>query len=78
MVMKITSNLERLLFNETKYNVELRDYKHEGLSEPSVARVDKVIEIDKSQFLYKYGKISDRDWKKVYDKFIAYRQNKGE
>lgn len=47
--------VERLIFNKTEFDVELRDYKYEGLSEPSVVRVDKVIKIDKDQLLYRYG-----------------------
>ena len=67
--------VERLIFNKTEFDVELRDYKYEGLSEPSVVRVDKVIEIDKDQLLYRYGKISERDWTKVYKKLVAYKNN---
>ena len=68
-------SVERLIFNKTEFDVELRDYKYEGLSEPSVVRVDKVIEIDKDQLLYRYGKISERDWTKVYKKLVAYKNN---
>lgn len=72
--MKITGSenaLKRYLSGDSTY-VFLDDYKSEGLYKPSLIRVDKVIEIDKNQFLFKYGNISKKDWKKVQDKYRDY------
>ena len=77
--MKITSKLKRHLRDDKEeggketWTVGLNDYRHEGLKELSIVCVDKVIEIDKSQFLFKYGTISDKDWKEVFRKFEEYR-----
>ena len=75
--MKITSNMRRMFENNPdNHDIYLNDYRHEGLTKPSVVRVDKVIEIDKSQFISKYGVISDKDWDIVYDAFMKLtRQN---
>lgn len=73
LAMKITKNTDRFAdnFNQEKkskeenHDVPLFNWESEGLTIPSVVRVDKMLTIDKSQFRRRVGVISEKDWRSV-------------
>lgn len=67
VVIKITKTAPR---TNDPYDVPINHYKESGLKFPSTARVSKVITIDRSQLLFKIGKLHINDLKIIIGKLI--------
>ncbi|XID96205.1 type II toxin-antitoxin system PemK/MazF family toxin [Paenibacillaceae bacterium WGS1546] len=68
VVIKITKTAPR---TNDPYDVPIIHYKESGLKFPSTARVSKVITIDRSQLLFKIGKLHKDDLKIVIGKLSS-------
>ena len=73
VVIKITKTAPRA---NDPYDVPITYYKESGLKFPSTARVSKVITIDRSQLLFKIGKLQSDDLEIVIAKLIEFSDNR--
>ena len=84
LIMMVTSIKEKER-NRRPSDVELKDWKEEGLKKPSYARTDRIEELGIEFFLpssRKWGKVTDNDWIEIlklarrYDKYNYMKGNK--
>ena len=60
LVARVTSQLA-----QTAFDIELVDWRREGLLFPSIVRIHKVATLEKRLVERKLGKLTRRDWNKV-------------
>lgn len=58
-----------------EYDTPIIYWKHAKLRFESIARVSKTINLDKSDFVFRLGKLHDDDLKLIQTKFIEYVLN---
>jgi mRNA-degrading endonuclease toxin of MazEF toxin-antitoxin module len=69
VVIKITKTAPRA---NDPFDVPIVHFKESGLRYPSTARVSKIITIDRSQLLFKIGRLHSDDLKLVLEKLIEF------
>lgn len=69
VVIKVTKTAPR---TNDPYDVHISHYKESGLKHPSTARISKVITIDRSQLLFKIGRLHNDDLKIIIEKLIEF------